>query len=124
MLVIISDLHWNDGTTGAQLDAGAMELFTERLADMAYRASWRADGAYRPTDRIVLLLLGAVLDLIGSQQWLASDVRPWHDVHSSAVIGTVASITDDILRRNIDSLRRLRSLATEGAITIPWGATN
>ena len=124
MLVIISDLHWNDGTTGAQLDAGAMELFTERLADMAYRASWRADGSYRPIERIDLLLLGDVLDLIGSQQWLAGDARPWHDVQSAAVIGTVASITDDILRRNIDSLRRLRSLATEGAITIPWGATN
>ena len=42
MLVIISDLHLTDGTTGATLEPGAMDLFAERLADLAWRASWRA----------------------------------------------------------------------------------
>lgn len=123
MLVVISDLHWNDGTAGAPLDAGALDLFSERLGDLAYRASWRADGTYRPIERIDLLLLGDVLDITGSARWLLGDARPWHDGQSPAVSDTVAAITDDILRRNIESLRRLRSLATEGVITIPWGST-
>src|SRR5688572_28250558 len=48
MLVIVSDLHLNDGTTGALLDAGAAELLTDRVCDLAYRACWRADGSYQP----------------------------------------------------------------------------
>ncbi len=119
MLAIVSDLHLNDGSTGAVLDPGAMDLFTDRLADLAYRASWRADGSYQPIERIDLVLLGDVLDLVGSQRWLASHLRPWSDLSSPAGSDLIATITDDILRKNMESLRRLRSLATEGVISVP-----
>lgn len=119
MLVIISDLHLTDGTTGATLDSGAMELFTDRLADLAWRASWRAGGRYEPLERIELVLLGDGLDLIHSRRWLTTDVRPWSDMSSPAASETVASITDDILRHNVEAIRSLRSLATEGVITVP-----
>lgn len=76
MLVIISDLHLNDGTTGATLSGGAFQVFVDRLREMAWRASWRADGRYRPLDRIDIVLLGDVLDIIRSQRWLMSDLRP------------------------------------------------
>ena len=42
MLVIVSDLHLNDGTTGATLQPGAFSLFAERLQELARAASWPA----------------------------------------------------------------------------------
>ena len=69
MLVIISDLHLNDGTTGMCIPAGAFELFRERLEDMAYDASQRGDGTYRPIKSFDLLLLGDIFDTISSTQW-------------------------------------------------------
>jgi hypothetical protein len=119
MLVILSDLHLNDGTCGAVLPPGTMDLLSERLCDLAWRGSWRADGSYQPVDRIDLVLLGDVLDITGSQRWLAGDARPWGDVQSHAVSDTVASVVDEILRKNVETIRTLRSLATETTISLP-----
>ena len=119
MLVFISDLHIGDGSTGAILEPGAIDLVTDRLCDLAYRASWRAGGNYQPIDRIDLVLLGDVFDLIHSQRWLAGTARPWNDPLSSAVAETTAGIVDDILRRNVESIRRLRCLATEATVSVP-----
>lgn len=119
MLVIISDLHLSDGTFGNTVAPGAFQMFAGRLADMTRRASWRADGGYRPIERIDLVLLGDVLDMTRSDRWLEADVRPWHDPSSPAVYEAISDITDRILRRNSTSLRILRALASEGAIRIP-----
>lgn len=119
MLAIISDLGITDGTTGHLLPAGTMDLLCERLCDLAWRASWRADGSYRPIDRIDLVLLGDTLDLISSRRWLASPCRPWDDHQSPAVIDTVTGIVEEILRRNVDAIRTLRALATEATISLP-----
>jgi UDP-2,3-diacylglucosamine pyrophosphatase LpxH len=119
MLVIISDLHLTDGTTGATLEPGAMDLFAERLADLAWRASWRAGGNYQPIERLDLVLLGDVLDIVHSQKWLASDLRPWSDLQSPAGSDAVAHITDGILRHNAQTIRSLRALATESVVTVP-----
>jgi UDP-2,3-diacylglucosamine pyrophosphatase LpxH len=118
MLVIISDLHLTDGTSGTTVDPGAFDMFADRLRDMAARASWRADGHYRPIERIDLVLLGDVLDLVRSQQWLAGDVRPWSDTTSPQVIESVNTITDEILAKNAHSLATLRSLAAESAVCV------
>jgi UDP-2,3-diacylglucosamine pyrophosphatase LpxH len=119
MLVIISDLHLNDGTTGPAIDSGAFQVFTDRLRDLAFRASWRADGRYRPIDRIDLLLLGDVLDLIHSTRWLRTPARPWDDASSPEVAATVSDIIGDILERNAGSLASLRALAGDGAVRVP-----
>ena len=119
MLAILSDLHLNDGTCGALLAPGAMNLLSERLCDMAWRASWRADGSYQPIDRLDLVLLGDILDITGSQRWLAGDARPWSDITSHAVSETTAAIVDEILRKNVDCIRTLRALATEATISLP-----
>src|SRR3954452_20855340 len=124
MLVIVSDLHLTDGTTGATLDSGAMELFADRLSDLAWRASWRAGGSYQPIERLDLVLLGDVLDIIHSQKWLTSDLRPWSDLQSPAGSDAVAQITDGILRHNAAAIRSLRSLATESIITVPQVGAN
>ena len=119
MLAIISDLHINDGTTGQLLPPGTIDLVCERLCDLAWRASWRADGYYRPIDRIDLVLLGDVLDIMGSRRWLASPCRPWDDHQSPAVIDATTGIVEEILRRNVDCIRTLRSLATEATVSLP-----
>jgi hypothetical protein len=119
MLAIISDLHINDGTCGQLLPPGTVDLLCERLCDLAWRASWRADGAYRPVDRIDLVLLGDVLDIMGSRRWLAAPCRPWDDHQSPAVIDATTGIIEEILRKNVDCIRTLRSLATEATVSLP-----
>jgi hypothetical protein len=44
MLVIISDLHLTDDTSGKTIRENAFGVFRERLRDMAFDASWRSDG--------------------------------------------------------------------------------
>jgi hypothetical protein len=119
MLVTISDLHLTDGSNGVGLDAGALDMFAQRLADLALRASWRADGKYRPLDRIDLVLLGDVLDMTRSRRWLEGGVRPWSDLSSPAVLETTASVVDDVLHHNEAALRTLRALGTEGVVRLP-----
>jgi len=120
MLVILSDLHLNDGTTGATLQPGTFSLFAERLQELAMVASWRADGAYRPIERIDLVLLGDVFDLLHSAHWCAAPhVRPWDDPRSAEFVDRANRITADILAQNQESLAILRALSEEGGITVP-----
>ncbi len=111
MLVVISDLHLTDGTSGTTISADAFRLLAERLTELAASASARSDGSYRPIERVDLVLLGDVLDLIRSTRWLTAEVRPWDDPQSPAVAETLSAIVSDILRRNEASLGVLRSLA-------------
>ena len=120
MLVIISDLHLNDGTTGATLAPGAASLFIQRLRETALSASWRADGAYRPVERIDLVLLGDTFDLLHSEHWRAAPtVRPWGDLHAPEFFDQIATITKGILTQNQESLAMFRAVAAESAITLP-----
>lgn len=120
MLVVISDLHLTDGTSGATISPGAFEIFAEQLQDLACSASQRVDGSYKPLDRIDVLLLGDVLDVIRSTRWLQrSDVRPWGDPNRPEYVDMVSQITAGILRQNTESLSILRRLGTENAITLP-----
>ncbi len=119
MLVIISDLHLTDGSTGASLTAEAFELFAERLQDLAVAASHRSDGRYRPLERVDVILLGDVFDCIRSARWPAGEVRPWHDPHTAPFFNTVAQITGDILRQNEAACTVLRTLAGPGGLLVP-----
>src|SRR5208337_3271385 len=97
MLVIVSDLHFTDGTSGETVRSGAFKLFRDALSDLAYGASWRANGKYRPVEDLHLILLGDVLDVIRSTQWLQvkgvpSGVRPWHDPQNPDFIDKVGAI--------------------------------
>ncbi|MEX2121243.1 MAG: hypothetical protein WD847_16745 [Pirellulales bacterium] len=120
MLVIISDLHLTDGTSGATVSSGAFEIFAQRLSDLAVAASYRADGSYRPIDRIDLVLLGDILDVIRSTRWSkTSKAKPWNSPNDPAVASEIAQITSDILAANEASLAVLRGLAVEGAVCVP-----
>jgi hypothetical protein len=120
MLIILSDLHLNDGTTGETLSPETFALFADRLKELAITASWRSDGAYRPIERIDLVLLGDVLDLLHSNRWHAQGAaRPWDDPQSAGVVDQVSRITGDILSQNQESLGALRGLSAEGEISLP-----
>src|SRR6266404_3881645 len=64
MLVIISDLHLTDGTSGETIRASAFGAFRERLRDLAYDASWRRDGRYRPVEEVDIILLGDIYEAL------------------------------------------------------------
>jgi len=123
MLVIISDLHLTDGTSGATVSPGAFELMAERLVDLSISASQRRDGRYQPVERLDLLLLGDVLDVIRSTQWLDGQARPWDGHDSQSLFQQVARITGDILGLNKPALAVLRRLAKQG-LTVPPALTN
>ena len=114
MLVIISDLHLTDGTSGTTISAGAFQLLSERLADLGFSASRRRDGSYRPIERIDLVLLGDVLDVVRSTQWLNSQARPWDSAQSPELFDIVARITSETLGNNEQSLNEFRKLARQG----------
>ncbi len=120
MLVIISDLHLTDGTTGPSIAPQAFELFADQLRSMTESASWRTDGRYRPLERVDLLLLGDMLDLTRSSHWTQrNDVRPWDAIDRPALVELVTRVAGDILRHNQHSLETLRSLTDDGALAIP-----
>jgi len=121
MLVIVSDLHLNDQTTGSPLHPGAVEIFANRLNDLAFRASWRADGHYRPIERLDLILLGDILETLHTTRWTHTAVRPWDDASSPEVAEKLSAIVDDILHANRQSCDILRAMSTDAAIRIPAG---
>jgi len=110
MLVIISDLHFTDGSSGETIGEGAFRVFRQRLRDVAYDASWRLRKepqrsgklrktyVYEPIRSFDIILLGDILDVIRSKAWGYSKraVRPWHyddspaRVPSARVLGKFA----------------------------------
>lgn len=114
MLVIISDLHLTDGTSGSTISPGAFQLLHERLVDLARGASQRRDGGYRPIERVDLVLLGDVLDVIRSSRWFETRIRPWDDATSPGFIDVVARITSDVLRTNAEACSEFRRLSERG----------
>ncbi|MFN2151925.1 MAG: hypothetical protein ACK2T5_10045 [Anaerolineales bacterium] len=125
MLVIISDLHLKDGTSGTSITPDAFRVFAERLRSMAYRASWRTDGKYRPLETIDLVLLGDVFDHILSARWHEQQpgepgyARPWHDPHSPAVVAKIREITRGALDHNAEAFQILRRISQGQMISLP-----
>ena len=99
MLVIISDIHLGDGTTASSISPTAFDLFSNRLNETAYFASFRQDGTYRPIETLDLLLMGDILDPLHSTLWLDTApgtlnyTRPWTDTHSPTFAATLAETT-------------------------------
>jgi len=121
MLVIISDLHLTDGTSGETIRAGAFRAFRESLRELAYDASWRSEKSYVPVDRIDLLLLGDILDVIRSTKWCGApaEVRPWGDQNNPRFAEMVERITEDVIAKNKESLGILKSLGNSEIMSLP-----
>jgi UDP-2,3-diacylglucosamine pyrophosphatase LpxH len=124
MLVIVSDLHLTDGSSGPSLATGAVARFLGQLQSLAVAASWRVDGTYRPIERVDLVLLGDIVDLVHSAQWSArAAVRPWSDPHSGELLDLVTRIAQGVLTHNDESCSALRSLSTHGLAIPPESRT-
>lgn len=125
MLVLASDIHFTDDAGNKTIPAQALRIFRERLRDMAYDASWRADGTYRPIEELDLVLLGDILDVIRSARWPQVDetdpafVRPWTDPGDVRFQAKVREIIDLILERNEPAFEVLRSLNSPQVMTLP-----
>ena len=121
MLVLISDTHLTDGSSGETINSDAFAIFRKQLSNLAYAASFRADHSYRPIERLHLVLLGDILDVIRSSGWLTngSTVRPWTDVGNPAFAQKVGAITQTILKHNAGSLAILKSLSRDQRVTVP-----
>ena len=68
MLVIASDIHLTDGTSGKTINSGAFQKFALYLKDMVQTAKAK---------EVEIVLLGDIIDLIRSDYWLRSNIRPW-----------------------------------------------
>ncbi|MGB1250490.1 MAG: hypothetical protein ACPG8W_07760, partial [Candidatus Promineifilaceae bacterium] len=128
MLVIISDLHLTDGTTGTTIGNSAFTEFVNRLGEMAVDASWRDNSAehkrdpknprklYKPIESLDLLLMGDIFDIIRSILWTENGctIRPWPDKQNPTweadLAEKVEGIVDAILLHNHVALGTLRSL--------------
>lgn len=125
MLVIISDLHLTDGTTGTTVGAGAFEDFRARLQELAFDASYRPDGSYEPIKSLDLLLLGDIFDMIRSTKWTDQRegepgyIRPWHNPQSSLYINKIQAITQAIIANNAEAFQILKGLSNDHPVTIP-----
>lgn len=125
MLIIASDLHLGDGTTANSIAPGAFQLFSNRLRETAYYASFRKDGTYRPVEELDLVLLGDILDPLHSTLWLdtgPSDknyTRPWSNIHSPFFAAKLAQTTQAIIDENKKSLEILRRCANGEIILLP-----
>lgn len=120
MLIIASDLHLGDGTCARSISPQAFQLFSERLREMAYHASFRSDGAYRPVEKIDLVLMGDILDPLHSTRWLdAQGLRPWSNPSEPRFTEKLTDITRAILAENQASAQVLKSLAASQQVSLP-----
>ena len=112
MLVVISDLHLNDGTVCTATDEHAAEIFFMELEDQIEAAGHRPDGSIIPVTEIDVVMLGDIFDIIRSELWLSSSVRPWDKVSQYAPIAT--KIVEDIIKNNKGFLKRFHDVSIHG----------
>jgi UDP-2,3-diacylglucosamine pyrophosphatase LpxH len=130
MLVIISDLHLSDGSSGETVHQGTLRVFRERLRALAYAASWRADGRYRPIEAFDIVLLGDILDVLRSSKWFeetvgnSSQVRPWNACTTEPFVTKIQKITEGILAHNEVFFALLRELRHPAITNLPPATRN
>ena len=102
MLVLFSDIHLTDGTSGETINQEAFDLFADQVAELTRK---------RQANEVRLVLLGDGLDLVRSNRWGAGPdaVRPWSGP-SRRQERTAGEITAAILDRNREALDHLADL--------------
>ena len=70
MLVLFSDVHLTDGSSGETIKSGAFEKFTFHVKDMVETAG---------AQELEIVFLGDIFDVIRSRTWLDTNIRPWSD---------------------------------------------
>lgn len=129
MIIVISDIHLNDGTVCKATDAYAAEMFFQDLEEQIISAGNRADGSYVPIEEVTIIMLGDIFDFIRTERWLRNkdgtphSIRPWSSVDQYAPI--VEGICDDIIENNQGFLDHFKNAAKNGiALTTNDGKTS
>ena len=106
MLVFISDLHLTDGHSGETIKDGAFKKFTQYLEDLVITAG---------ATTVEIVLLGDIFDVIRSDYWLNSYIRPWSkpddkDGDQKGVKDYTLEVVNRICENqvNIDSMKHLK----------------
>jgi UDP-2,3-diacylglucosamine pyrophosphatase LpxH len=119
MLAFISDIHLTDGTSGETIHSGAFRKFALYLKDMVETAEAK---------ELEIVLLGDIFDVIRSNYWLRSGIRPWSDVRDKdgegkGVKDYTIQIVNKICRNRVnkESITYLKDfkeqMAKEGVLT-------
>lgn len=99
MLVIISDLHFADGTAGEHnVPVDAFHIFFENLKSAAERLKKKR----REAKEIKIVFLGDIFDLLRTEEWfepLPEDERPW-GIKEAKIKQHANSIFDKIIIAN------------------------
>lgn len=105
MLVLISDLHFTDGTAGKHnVPTDAFRIFFGNIAGTAKRLR-RKGGKIR---EIRIVFLGDIFDLLRTESWFEYPVneRPWGD-NTEKIEKNARTILDGIINENQDTFNLL-----------------
>jgi UDP-2,3-diacylglucosamine pyrophosphatase LpxH len=118
MLVILSDVHLTDGSSGTTINLAAFDKFRQILQDvMGDKPSGYG------IDQVHLVLLGDIFDVIRSSLWLQPDnqnipdpVRPWSpetaiDAKNRTLKDYTEEIVADIIKQNGAAMGYLQEFA-------------
>ena len=107
MLIFLSDTHLTDGSTCETISADAFGKLVLMLEDMAKTAN---------SSDIEVVFLGDIFDVIRSEIWLSTDIRPWSpknktDKNSQGLKQYTMKIIDRICQNdtNIGSMQHLKN---------------
>ncbi|MFM7185488.1 MAG: hypothetical protein ACKO4Z_12060 [Planctomycetota bacterium] len=114
MIVVTSNWAIGDGTLAPAVEPslGGLVAAVHRAV---LRAGVRADGSYRPVDRLDVVLAGDTFDWLLSAEWLANH-KPWHA--SAAARETLVRIAGGSTRLGWPVLRSLIHWARHG-VNVP-----
>ena len=117
MLVVISDLHLTDGSSGETISADAFKTFYDDLKvliKLACEQKTDSGKAFKAIERCDIVLNGDVLDVIRSGKWREKSslkLKPWSNTDSAEFIKIVSDITEAILVHNDEALEHLRQMS-------------
>ncbi|MBW1720955.1 MAG: metallophosphoesterase [Deltaproteobacteria bacterium] len=106
MLVIVSDLHFTDGTTSNWKDGEdlfnvrpkAFELFVTKISDILSRRE-------KSPRKVTFLYNGDIFDLLRTTAWFDVKDRPWSvPLDKKKVYARCHTILEEILRKNEESI--------------------
>lgn len=118
MLVIISDLHFTDGTTSNHsenpktdlfnVNPNAFKMFFSRIADIAQKTNLKTPGSIK---EVKFIYNGDIFDPLRSTQWFEDgETQPWNQLppNANSVTATVVKILDAIIATNEEAFKWLR----------------
>jgi UDP-2,3-diacylglucosamine pyrophosphatase LpxH len=124
MLVILSDIHLTDGTSGTTIVPRAFKKFGNILSDII------GDPQQAKIKKIQIVFLGDIFDIIRSSLWLRREnqhptrfIRPWSDPDEVDATGwKVRDYTEQIVKTIINHLNNIEAMGYLRQCQSEWAA--